>query len=147
MRGRHERTVKSRRIVKGEELKNENLVFVDDDLVNPGVAIKEHADGWDKLYYLLAGKGENAPVASIIHAYSVFGRYPIWGCSRSSVFMPRIFSLCPLSSPRSARAPYPGCDLARPGHKPARRRFRPHPRAPRDLRWLSVPDRPCAPGR
>jgi quercetin dioxygenase-like cupin family protein len=54
----HEKTVFSWRILRGEEIGNENLVFIDDDLVEPGVRIKPHRDGWDEVYYILNGIGE-----------------------------------------------------------------------------------------
>ena len=54
----HEKTVRSWRVIRGEEIGNNNLKFIDDDLVEPHMAIKEHVDGWDELYYIIFGKGE-----------------------------------------------------------------------------------------
>jgi uncharacterized cupin superfamily protein len=35
-----------------------NLVFIDDDIVEPNMRIKEHEDEWDEFYYILQGEGE-----------------------------------------------------------------------------------------
>jgi mannose-6-phosphate isomerase-like protein (cupin superfamily) len=54
----HEKTVRSWRVVEGTEVRNKNLVFIDDDIVEPGMRIKEHRDEWDEFYYIVYGGGE-----------------------------------------------------------------------------------------
>jgi mannose-6-phosphate isomerase-like protein (cupin superfamily) len=54
----HEKTVRSWRVIRGTEVGNKNLVFIDDDIVEPNMRIKEHKDEWDEFYYILQGEGE-----------------------------------------------------------------------------------------
>jgi mannose-6-phosphate isomerase-like protein (cupin superfamily) len=54
----HGGTVHSWRVVKGEEINSRNLVFIDDDIVAPGKAVKAHRDAWDEVYYIMNGFGE-----------------------------------------------------------------------------------------
>lgn len=54
----HDGTVRSWRIISGDDVESRNLVFIDDDIVEPGMAIKGHKDDWEEIYYILNGYGE-----------------------------------------------------------------------------------------